>query len=104
MRVERTSPRSPWIVENDTVALQCVTRGNPSPRVEWIRSGSILSREETLVLKFIKKRDRSYYFCVATNDVGRMASESLFLDVKCNNNCTQFNEIELIHCIFQFLQ
>ncbi|XP_048588837.1 hemicentin-2 [Nematostella vectensis] len=53
------------------VSLSCDATGNPSPRVQWRKSGSdaVISSQKVLVLQNLTRLDAGVYQCTASNGV-----------------------------------
>ncbi|XP_052472295.1 myelin-associated glycoprotein-like isoform X1 [Carassius gibelio] len=85
-------PREPWINESQTVlegssvALQCISKGNPMPTLTWLKDGKLvgtITAEEGSVLELqeVTPQDHGVYRCLAENEHGR-ASNSLNITVE----------------------
>ncbi|KAF4518684.1 hypothetical protein B566_EDAN002719 [Ephemera danica] len=73
----------------DNVELRCEADANPPASVVWRRAGrpDILSLEETLPIRPVKRADSGTYTCQARNSVGASQPLSVHLDVKCESRC-----------------
>lgn len=67
--------------QNETITLNCSAIGNPSPNVTWEKDNLVV----TFPLNITGKHDEGNYTCVASNDVGDSATEtvSVIIDSKC---------------------
>ncbi|XP_051718599.1 myelin-associated glycoprotein isoform X1 [Ctenopharyngodon idella] len=85
-------PREPWInesltvIEGTSVALQCISKGNPMPTLTWLKDGELvgtITAEEGSVLELheITPQADGVYRCLAENEHGR-ASSSLNITVE----------------------
>ncbi|XP_051965437.1 myelin-associated glycoprotein-like isoform X1 [Xyrauchen texanus] len=85
-------PREPWInesltvLEGSSVALQCISKGNPMPTLTWLKNGELvgtITAEEGSVLELheITPQTDGVYRCLAENEHGR-ASSSLNVTVE----------------------
>ena len=79
------------VASGDTAILKCIPpRGNPKPRIHWLKNGQPLSSSEprwhvtevgSLVIEAVQKSDEANYVCRAENMVGARDSETAGLDV-----------------------
>ncbi|XP_073731454.1 neural cell adhesion molecule L1.2 isoform X1 [Misgurnus anguillicaudatus] len=66
------------VLTNQTLELECIVQGLPSPKIQWIRKDGVLSEKRTskesfdrvLLLKNIVESDSGEYQCTATNPQG----------------------------------
>ena len=79
------------ISEGDTVSLRCSASGNPAPEVLWYRDGSgeIVSREEVLSLREVRRDQAGQYVCQANNSVGQSEPRKIDIRVKCEYLASQ---------------
>ena len=65
-------------LEESTVYIRCPTTGNPTPKIEWKKSGILITTSSsslqivnnTLVLFDVAWSDSGSYSCTATNGAG----------------------------------
>ena len=79
------------VASGDTAILKCIPpRGNPKPRIHWLKNGQPLSSTEprwhvtevgSLVIEAVQKSDEANYVCRAENMVGARDSETVRLNV-----------------------
>ena len=69
----------------DQVTLVCTGAGNPAPEIIWYRdvSGEIVSRQETLIIRDIRRDQAGGYLCQANNSVGQSNPRKIEIQVKC---------------------
>ena len=87
----RLMPVDTRVASGDTAILKCIPpRGNPKPRIHWLKNGQPLSSSEprwhvtevgSLVIEAVQKSDEANYVCRAENMVGARDSETAGLDV-----------------------
>ena len=90
-----THPEGDTVTEGDYVTLSCNATGNPAPNISWTRKGSPLNAggrisfsdgEKQLTITNVHRTDSGEYQCVATNRVGKDASNAATLNVQCKTN------------------
>ena len=73
-------PSSLPLIEGESVTLKCLTKGIPSPNIEWVKSGDLVEILPRNVILLTKDLDASaeieiqsggIYMCKATNDYGQ---------------------------------
>lgn len=90
-------PKNTDAVVNDTVELECVGRGNPSPTITWQKNDQNINfannpryfqkSSGSLQISRSQKSDSGKYTCIATNSIGsKRANASLRVLSKFNLN------------------
>lgn len=69
------------VIEGLNVSLRCLFEGNPQPNFTWTRVSD--NRVVTMPLIDVRRQDAGEYRCIADNGVGKPASETVWLIVKC---------------------
>ena len=87
----RLMPVDTRVASGDTAILKCIPpRGNPKPRIHWLKNGQPLSSSEprwhvtevgSLVIEAVQKSDEANYVCRAENMVGARDSDTIRLNV-----------------------
>uniref|UniRef100_A0A671TGY6 B-cell receptor CD22 n=1 Tax=Sparus aurata TaxID=8175 RepID=A0A671TGY6_SPAAU len=75
------------IVEGSSVTLTCSSDANPAAKYTWYKKNGDpdlhpLSKEPQLVFSSIQSSDSGEYYCTAENDLQRMMSKHISIDVK----------------------
>nr|XP_046234656.1 B-cell receptor CD22-like [Scatophagus argus] len=71
------------IMKNSSVSLTCTSEANPVPKYYWYKNNqTLLSEEPQLVLNFVQSSDSGDYYCTAENELGKMKSEYISVNVK----------------------
>lgn len=65
--------------------LECEAQGNPQPKYRWFKDGQPLTNDSTADFHYrishAQKEDAGIYYCVASNDVGSIFSESVSFSI-----------------------
>ncbi|KAJ8042898.1 Lachesin [Holothuria leucospilota] len=89
--IHRPDPLANILVFNETanVTLRCLASGNPSPFINWTRSGSklpleriIQTTDDVITIVNVSRYDNGRYTCQATNSLGESASNYVDLKVQ----------------------
>uniref|UniRef100_A0A914RK28 Ig-like domain-containing protein n=1 Tax=Parascaris equorum TaxID=6256 RepID=A0A914RK28_PAREQ len=73
-----TSPLLVGVGEN--VIIKCSASGNPAPKVSWSK------QDGQLRLKHVTLADSGIYECIASNNVGADAHDTIEVRVQCNRS------------------
>ena len=100
----RLMPVDTRVASGDTAILKCIPpRGNPKPRIHWLKNGQPLSSSEprwhvtevgSLVIEAVQKSDEANYVCRAENMVGARDSDTIRLNVH-GKYCHLINDINV---------
>jgi hypothetical protein len=80
------------INEGDSLKVQCLTQGNPQPKLTWSKRGqkaghtTIDETKSELILENVDKSHSDTYSCTANNDIGNPVTSEFQILVKCNLN------------------
>uniref|UniRef100_A0AAQ6IAS5 Ig-like domain-containing protein n=1 Tax=Anabas testudineus TaxID=64144 RepID=A0AAQ6IAS5_ANATE len=83
------------IVEGSSVTLTCSSDANPAAKYTWYKSDTHLKsihEEPQFIFTSIKSSDSGQYYCEAGNTLGKSRSESVSIDVKCDESSTDIVE------------
>ncbi|XP_076585208.1 sialoadhesin-like [Chaetodon auriga] len=70
-------------MKDSSVSLTCSSDANPAAKYTWYKKNQTLrSREQKLVLNSVQPSDSGEYYCTAENELGKMTSKNVFVNVK----------------------
>ena len=76
-------PKSMVVNESGTASFQCEAKGNPEPKVTWLKQNSSLPADKRfvssragLMITDVTSQDEGMYTCVARNILGEMTSSA----------------------------
>ncbi|XP_076583702.1 B-cell receptor CD22-like [Chaetodon auriga] len=70
-------------MKDSSVSLTCSSDANPAAKYTWYKKNQTLrSREQKLVLNSVQPSDSGEYYCTAENELGKMTSKYVFVNVK----------------------
>ncbi|RVE76669.1 hypothetical protein OJAV_G00011120 [Oryzias javanicus] len=73
----------PEILEGSSVTLTCSSDAKPAATFRWFKNNQPLLREDPhLTLRSVHRSDSEKYHCVAENELGKTASEDVFINVE----------------------
>jgi hypothetical protein len=76
--------------QGETLKVQCLTKGNPQPRLTWSKRGvkaqhtTIDENKSELILENVDQTYADFYSCTANNDIGNPVTSEFQVVVKCN--------------------
>jgi hypothetical protein len=76
--------------EGQSITVQCMTQGNPKPKLTWSKKGekadhtTIDEAKSTLNLQNVDESHSDTYSCTAKNGVGNPVTSEFQILVKCN--------------------
>ncbi|RVE76544.1 hypothetical protein OJAV_G00010910 [Oryzias javanicus] len=71
------------IQEGSSVTLTCSSDANPAATFRWFKNNQTLLLEDPhLTLRSVHRSDSGKYHCVAENELGKTASEDVFINVE----------------------
>ncbi|XP_070847622.1 B-cell receptor CD22-like [Chaetodon trifascialis] len=71
------------IMKGSSVSLTCSSDANPAAKYTWYKKNQTLrGREAKLDLNSVQPSDSGEYYCTAENELGKMTSEYVFVNVK----------------------
>ncbi|XP_055934976.1 neogenin-like isoform X4 [Argiope bruennichi] len=74
-------PRSSFVVESESITLDCAANGNPTPKITWLKDGATIDLQDgsdgrhrivgagSLMINPVKEGDDGTYMCRAENHV-----------------------------------
>ena len=68
------------VLFHSTLQLKCIERGDPEPNVNWIKNGTQVANNNTLVITNVTFKDAGQYGCVAKNRAGSVSGK-IWIDV-----------------------
>uniref|UniRef100_A0A3P9IFH4 Ig-like domain-containing protein n=1 Tax=Oryzias latipes TaxID=8090 RepID=A0A3P9IFH4_ORYLA len=75
------------IMEGSSVTLTCSSDANPAAKFRWYKNNQTLLHEDPrLILRSVQRSDSGKYHCVAENELGKEASDYVFINVECESN------------------
>lgn len=76
-------PRDQQAKLSQEVTFYCSASGNPQPRIQWYKDGSLLEgkTENVLLFKEVAVSDRGFYHCTASNTEGEVTSDRATLSL-----------------------
>ena len=68
------------------VVLTCLATGSPQPAIKWYKNGARLFQDAdvdspTLIVPEMSVADRGFYYCMASNRVGSVVSDTVVLNI-----------------------
>ncbi|XP_051950032.1 hemicentin-1 [Xyrauchen texanus] len=69
------APTSLKALIGQTVVLPCVVQGEPTPQIDWLHNGLLVSNEQMLKIQAVQHSDSGSYSCVARNSAGEDTKE-----------------------------
>uniref|UniRef100_A0A8C7WRU8 Ig-like domain-containing protein n=1 Tax=Oryzias sinensis TaxID=183150 RepID=A0A8C7WRU8_9TELE len=75
------------VLEGSSVTLTCSSDANPAAKFRWYKNNQTLLHEDpSLILRSVQRSDSGKYHCVAENELGKEASDYVFINVECESN------------------
>ncbi len=71
-------------MRDSSMSLTCISDAKPTAKYTWYKTNQkMLSEERQLVFTSIQPFDSGEYYCTAENELGKVTSKSVLVDVKC---------------------
>ncbi|RVE76542.1 hypothetical protein OJAV_G00010810 [Oryzias javanicus] len=92
------------ILEGSSVTLTCSSDANPAASYTWFKENQPLLLEDPhLTFRSVHRSDSGKYHCVAENELGKTASEYIFINVECSLKPAAAAKITFTVLLFAFL-
>ena len=75
--------------EGETLVVQCLTKGNPAPKLTWSKRGQkaehtkIDEAKNEMTLENVDRTHADTYSCTANNDIGDPVTSEFQVLIKC---------------------